>query len=72
MVIFASNSSLPVYLNMDEARAAVEKGAAILYESPAGSRGCVVFAVTDDMILLPVFAAKGRLKAEGWRCASSP
>jgi len=67
MVIIASKSPLPVYLNMDEARAAVERGAATLYESPAGSRGCVVFAVTGDMILLPVFAAKDRLEAEGWR-----
>jgi phosphoketolase len=67
MVIVASKSPLPVYLSMDEARAAVDKGAAILYESTAGARGTVVFAVTGDMILLPVFAAKDRLEAEGWR-----
>lgn len=67
MVIIASKSPLPVYLDMDEARAAVEKGAAVLYESAAGARGTVVFAVTGDMILLPVFAARDRLEAEGWR-----
>ncbi len=67
MVIIASKSPLPVYLSMDEARAAVERGAATLYESPSGSRGTVVFAVTGDMILLPVFGAKDRLEAEGWR-----
>lgn len=67
MVIIASKSPLPVYLSMDEARAAVERGAAVLYESAAGSRGTVVFAVTGDMILLPVFAARERLEAEGWR-----
>lgn len=67
MVIIASKSPLPVYLGMEEARQAVEKGAAILYESSDGSRGSVVLAVTGDMILLPVFAAKDSLEAEGWR-----
>ncbi|MFN3594392.1 MAG: phosphoketolase [Thiobacillaceae bacterium] len=67
MVIIASKSPLPVYLGMDEARAAVEKGAAVLYESATGSRGTVVFAVTGALILLPVFAARDRLEAEGWR-----
>jgi phosphoketolase len=67
MVIIASKSPLPVYLGMDEARAAVEKGAAVLYESASGHKGTAVFAVTGDMILLPVFAAKDRLEAEGWR-----
>jgi phosphoketolase len=67
MVIIASKSPLPVYLSLDEAREAVEKGAATIYESAAGDRGTVVFAVTGDMILLPVFAAKDRLEAEGWR-----
>ncbi len=67
MAIIASKSALPVYLSMNEARAAVEKGAAILYESQAGDRGTAVFAVAGDMILLPVFAARDRLEAEGWR-----
>ena len=67
MVIIASKSPLPVYLSMDEARAAVERGAATLHESVGGNKGTVVFAVTGDMILLPVFAAKDKLEAEGWR-----
>ncbi|TCS71702.1 phosphoketolase [Sulfuritortus calidifontis] len=67
MVIIASKSPLPVYLSLEEARDAVEKGAAILYESKAGTKGSVVFAVTGDMVLLPVFEAKDKLEAAGWR-----
>ena len=67
MVIIASKSPLPVYLSLDEARRAVEEGAATLYESSAGSKGTVVFAVTGDMVLLPVFEAKAKLEAEGYR-----
>jgi phosphoketolase len=67
MVIIASKSPLPVHMSMDEARDAVEKGAATIYESAAGSKGSVVFAVTGDMVLLPVFEAKDRLEAEGWK-----
>ena len=66
MVIIASKSPLPVYLDLDEAKKAVETGAATLYESDAGTRGTVVFAVTGDMVLLPVFAAKDALEAEGF------
>jgi phosphoketolase len=67
MVIIASKSPLPVYLSINEARQAVEQGAATLYESESGDQGTVVFAVTGDMVLLPVFAAKDRLEAEGYR-----
>ena len=67
MVIIASKSPLPVYLSLDEARRAVEEGAATLYESSAGGKGTVVFAVTGDMVLLPVFEAKAKLEAEGYR-----
>ena len=67
MAIIASKSPLPVYLSLDEARHAVEQGAATIYASAAGSRGTIVFAVTGDMVLLPVFAAKDRLEAEGFR-----
>jgi phosphoketolase len=42
-----------------------------LYESPAGDGPLVVFAVTGDMVLLPVFEAKDRLEAAGSACASS-
>jgi len=67
MAIIASKSPLPVYLSLDEARRAVEDGAATLYESRSGDQGTVVFAVTGDMILLPVFEAKERLEADGYR-----
>ena len=67
MVIIASKSPLPVYMSMDGARDAVEKGAATLCESASGSKGTVVFAVTGDMVLLPVFEAKGKLEAAGWK-----
>ena len=107
MVIIASKSPLPVYLSLAEARDAVAKGAAILYETKAGKpgaqarqdakgsqedpikgakgkqdakgkkgkegkpgknaiKGTVVFAVTGDMVYLPVFEAKDQLEADGW------
>ena len=66
MVIIASKSPLPVYLSLQEAKMAVDKGAAILYQSSAGNKGTVVFAVTGDMVLLPVFEAKDKLEAEGF------
>jgi phosphoketolase len=65
--IFASKSPLPVHLSPDEAKAAVEEGAAVLYESPAGKGPLTVFAVTGDMVLLPVFEAKDLLEARGAR-----
>ena len=67
MVIIASKSPLPVYMSIDEARTAVEKGAATIYESSTGHKGTVVFAVTGDMIYLPVFEAKDKLEAEGYK-----
>ncbi|WP_038087017.1 phosphoketolase family protein [Acidihalobacter prosperus] len=67
MVIIASKSPLPVYLSLEEARTAVEEGAAVLYESAGGDKGTVVFAVTGDMVFLPVFEAKQALEAEGYR-----
>ncbi|MCG6900888.1 MAG: phosphoketolase [Gammaproteobacteria bacterium] len=67
MVIIASKSPLPVYLSLEESREAVEDGAAILYESERGDKGIVVFAVTGDMVLLPVFEARNQLETEGYR-----
>jgi len=67
MVIIASKSPLPVYLTLEEAREAVENGAVTLYESAGGDKGTVVFAVTGDMILLPVYEARERLEANGYR-----
>ena len=67
MVIIASKSPLPVYMSLDEARTAIERGAATIYESESGDKGTVVFAVTGDMIFLPVFDAKDKLEAEGYK-----
>ena len=65
--IVASKSALPVYTTMQQAEQAIERGAVLIYESQGGERGSVVFAVTGDMILLPVFEAKDRLESEGYR-----
>jgi len=67
MVIIASKSPLPVYMTLEESRCAMENGAATIYESTAGSKGTVVFAVTGDMIFLPVFEAKDKLEKEGYK-----
>ena len=67
MVILASKSPLPVYLSLAEGRRAVEEGAAVLYESGSGVKGTVVLAATGDMVFLPVFAARDRLEAAGYR-----
>ena len=65
--IVASKSALPVHTTLDQAREAIERGAICLYESAHGARGTVVFAVTGDMVFQPVFAAKDRLEAAGYR-----
>ena len=67
MVIIASKSPLPVYLTLEQSRQAVEQGAAVLYEGGSGDKGTVVLAVTGDMIFLPVFEAKDKLEAAGYR-----
>ena len=67
MVIIASKSPLPVYLSLEDSRHAVEKGAAVLYESAGGDKGTVVLAATGDMVFLPVFEAKDKLEARGYR-----
>ena len=67
MVIIASKSPLPIYLSVDEARQGMQNGAAVIYESAGGDKGTAVFAVTGDMVLLPVFAAKDKLEADGWK-----
>ncbi len=64
IVITASKSPLPVRADLAQSRAAIEEGAMVLHDSGAGS--CrVVFAVTGDMILLPVFEAAKALEEEG-------
>jgi phosphoketolase len=64
IAIIASKSPLPVYTTLDQAREGIERGAVTLYESKSGSK-TVVFAVTGDMVLLPVFEAKDKLEAAG-------
>ena len=65
--IIASKSPLPVYTNPEQAERAILEGAVSLYESPTAGGGTVVFAVTGDMILLPVFEARDALEAQGYR-----
>lgn len=64
IAIIASKSPLPVYTTLDQAREGIERGAVTLYESATGDK-TVVFAVTGDMALLPVFEAKDALEAAG-------
>jgi phosphoketolase len=64
IAVIASKSPLPIHTTMEQAREGIEKGAVSLYESASGDR-TVVFAVTGDMALLPVFEAKDRLEAAG-------
>lgn len=66
IAIIASKSPLPVHTTLEQARRGIEDGAVTLYESTSG-QGTVVFAVTGDMALLPVFEAKDRLEAAGRR-----
>lgn len=76
VTIIASKSALPVYTTMAQARQAIRDGAISLYESADGDKGTVVFAVTGDMVYLPVFEARDRLEAEGYRvrivCVANP
>jgi phosphoketolase len=67
VAIFASKSPLPVYLDLEEADRAIEDGAVTLYESAPGDGRTVAFAVTGDMVLLPVFEARDRLEQAGYR-----
>ncbi|MGF1642760.1 MAG: hypothetical protein ACFCUJ_03895 [Thiotrichales bacterium] len=67
IAIIASKSPLPVRTTLDEGRIAVERGAISLYESGSGGRGTIVFAVTGDMVLLPVYEACDPLAAAGYR-----
>jgi phosphoketolase len=64
IAIIASKSPLPVYTTLDQAREGIERGAVTLYESASGGK-VVVFAVTGDMALLPVFEARDKLEAAG-------
>ena len=63
VVITASKSPLPVRTTLAQSTAAIDRGAIVLQEN-AGHQ-TVVFAVTGDMVLLPVFAAAEALKQVG-------
>lgn len=65
--IVASKSALPVYTTLEQAKQGIEHGAVTLYESELGPEGTVVFAVTGDMVLLPVFEAKDELEQQGFK-----
>ena len=63
IVIIASKSPLPVRTTLAQSRRAVEEGAISLLDSDG--KGKVVFAVTGDMVLLPVFEAAEQLAKQG-------
>ncbi|WP_296900376.1 phosphoketolase [Thiohalocapsa sp.] len=65
--IVASKSALPVYTTPVQAEQAINDGAVSLYESDSSDGPLVIFAITGDMVLLPVFAAKDQLEAAGKR-----
>ncbi|MGB5301200.1 MAG: phosphoketolase [Thiogranum sp.] len=67
IAIVASKSALPVYTTLEQAKQAIEAGAITLYESDKGEKGTIVFAVTGDMVLLPVFEARSELEAQGYK-----
>ncbi|HKJ08544.1 MAG TPA: phosphoketolase [Gammaproteobacteria bacterium] len=67
IAIMGSKSPLPVYTTVEQGRQAIERGAVILYESKSGTGPAVVFAVTGDMVLLPVFEARDALERSGRR-----
>ena len=74
--IIASKSPLTVYTTPAQAKSAIEQGAVTLYESRDSSWETIVFAVTGDMIYQPVFEAKDKLEAAGYRvrivCVANP
>jgi phosphoketolase len=67
VAIVASKSALPVYTTLEQAKNAIEHGAISLYESDQGDKGTIAFAVTGDMVLLPVFEARNELEQQGYR-----
>ena len=76
IAIVASKSPLPVYTTLEQSRQAIEDGAICLYQSDAGSKQTITFAVTGDMVLLPVFEAKEKLEESGYNvrivCVANP
>jgi phosphoketolase len=67
VVIFGSKSPLPVRTTLEQGARALEDGAVMLHQSTNTGKATVVFAVTGDMVLLPVYEAKEMLEREGYR-----
>jgi len=65
--IFASKSPLPVRTTFEQGRRAIEEGAVMLYQTASTRGPMIVFAVTGDMVLLPVYEAKDDLEKAGYR-----
>ena len=67
---------MPVYTTLEQAKQAIEQGATTLYESDKGEKGTIAFAVTGDMVLLPVFEARTELEQQGYQvrivCVANP
>ena len=63
IVITASKSPLPIHATMAQSAQAIETGAMVLQTRPGSHT--VVFAVTGDMVLQPVFEAAERLNQAG-------
>jgi phosphoketolase len=63
IVITASKSPLPIHSTMAQSAQAIENGAMVLQTRPGAHT--VVFAVTGDMVLQPVFEAAERLNQAG-------
>lgn len=79
IAIVASKSALPVYTTLAQAKQAIEEGAVTIYENSSKAKlnkGTVTFAVTGDMVLLPVFEAKDLLQQQGYGvrivCVANP
>ena len=76
IAIFASKTALPVRTTLTQARAAMEDGAVVLYETAPGGQPLIVMAVAGDLILLPVFTARDALEQAGVRvrilCIANP
>jgi phosphoketolase len=67
VALIASKSPLPVRVELEAAGQAVEHGAWELAAPGAGDGPRVVLAAAGDMIFLPLFEARERLEAKGYR-----
>jgi len=67
IAIFGSKSPLPVRTTLEQGARALEDGAVMLHQSTNTGKATVVFAVTGDMVLLPVYEAKEQLERDGYR-----